>query len=85
MRASDLHAFCLQNMRLLDDRKRVFVAGFSRAQVSRNALTDAQAQYLQACYDFAVSRKYGIEQISTDKEFSIRQAILKKRRGQWTM
>lgn len=84
MKAWDMFNVIRSERKLLDPKKQVFLLSIEE-QVKRGkgvwpALTNAQHQFLQACYDQVVSRKYGVEPMATDREWAAKRAIGKSRR-----
>lgn len=74
----DLLKVASEGLEFLDENKKKFIGDLrNRSLVS---LTLAQQQYLQSCYDEVVGKKYGLEEMSTDKEYAARRAILRARR-----
>jgi hypothetical protein len=82
MRAKDMLQICKEYQSVLDDAKRKFILELLRKSKGEEPkITGQQHQYLQACYDQAISKKFGLEPMSTDKEWAARRAIKNARRG----
>lgn len=82
MTNADLLKAVLEMKSFLPEKQQKFIMDL-KAQAFRNygllRLTGAQEQYLQSCYDKAVSAKYGVEPMSTDRETAAKRAAKKAR------
>lgn len=80
MRDLDLISVCIDNFGLFDGKKAVFVRSMAVLLEKGRALSPAQHQYLQSCYDFAVAKRYGVEAMSHDKDLAAQRAIVNSRK-----
>ena len=80
MRDRDLAQVCIGNLHLLDSKKAAFVRSVSLVLRKSHGLSPAQHQYLQAIYDVIISKKYQLEEMSTDRETAAKRAISKARK-----
>lgn len=83
MRAYDMLNIITDLSHLLSAKEREFCAQMAGLVVKGKELSLPQHNYLTACYDKAVSLRYGVEPMSTDREFAAKRAIsnARKRRG----
>ncbi len=82
MRAQDMLKICHQNADLIPlGRAQVFIKEQLHLNFNKKlSLTPAQHQYLQSIYDGIISKKYGLEPMSTDKKYATGRAIAKARK-----
>lgn len=81
MRDIDMMAILMDSTGLMSVKQVQFVVGMADILGKNKPLTVAQSQYLQALYDTVVAIKYGLEPMSTDREFAAKRAISRARRA----
>ena len=60
----DLITICMAGIEYLSDRERVFVLSTKARLLAAKTLSLPQNNYLQACYDKVITKKYNIEPVN---------------------